>query len=303
MKKLTSILLLLLLICPVLFAQQKTTKKLREVVVEVTHTEVYSHDVSQTQAEARVLEAAKIQAIADEFGTMISMSNLTSNTVSDGNSSTNFVSFGESDVKGEWLETIGTPKWTRKEDGNYTAYTVTLKGRIREWNSSSVDLDVKLLCNGVDTLTNKLRMNTYYHGDSAYVYFKSPVDGYLAIYITDELSDNKIAQRLLPYPRQGGAAYRVLADEDYYFFSKNKAPSKDRRYVVTERLGCYGQFDINKIYVIFSQTPFAKANDVSVSPDMPNQLPLGDFHKWLTTHRRRYSDMVVKSYLIEIRKP
>ena len=298
-----TIILALLLCSTSVTAQQKKTKKLEEKVVEITHTEVFGQDISRTQAESRVLEQAKIQAIADNFGTSVMMSNRTSNAILDGTTTTNFVSFGESDVQGEWIETIGTPKWTRKEEGNLTAYTVTLKGRIRELNKSSVDIDVRLLCNGVDTTTNKLRMGTYYHGDSAYVYFKSPVEGYVAIYITDELSDNKIAQRLLPYPRQGGQAYHVQADEDYYFFSKNKAPSKDRRYVVTERMGCYGQFDINKVYVIFSPTAFTKANDTSVSSDMPNQLPLNDFHKWLTSHRRRDTDMVIKSFLIEIRKP
>lgn len=298
-----AILLTLLVCCSCIFAQQKKTKKLQEKVVEITHTEVFGHDVSQTQAESQVLEQAKIKAIADNFGTTVSMSNRTSITNINGQSNTSFVSLGASDVLGEWIETIGTPKWNRVEEGNLTAYTVTMRGRIREWNKSSVDIDVMLLCNGVDTLTNKLRMGTYYHGDSAYVYFKSPVEGYVAIYITDELSDNKIAQRLLPYPRQGGQAYHVLADEDYYFFSKNKAPSKDRRFVVTERMGCYGQFDINKVYVIFSPTPFTKANDTNVSSDMPNQLPLDDFHKWLTSHRRRDTDMVVKPFIIEIRKP
>lgn len=302
MHKLT--LLFVLLLCSLsVFAQQKKSKKLREEVVEVTYSEVFGRDVSQTQAEARVLEQAKIQAIADKFGTSVSMSGRTRVVDINGTSSTTFVSFGASDVLGDWLETIGKPTWTRQEDGNLTRYTVKLKGRVRELNTSSVDIDVKLLCNGVDTVTNKLRMHTYYHGDSAYVYFKSPVDGYVAIYITDELSDNKLAQRLLPYPRQGGQAYHVLADEDYYFFSKNKAPSKDRRYVVTERMGCYGQFDINKVYVIFSPTLFTKANDVTVDPGMPNELSLDDFHKWLSGHRRRNPDMVVKAFEIEIRKP
>ena len=301
--RILTLIIALLLSCSIADAQQKKSRKLREKVVEVTHSEVFGRDVSQSQAESRVLEQAKIKAIADEFGTSVSMSNRTSNTVINGNSTTTFVSLGASDVLGEWLETIGQPQWSKKEEGGLTAYTVKLKGRIRELNISAVDVDIKLLCNGVDTLSNKLRMNTSYHGDSAYVYFKSPVEGYVAIYITDELSDNKIAQRLLPYPRQGGQAYHVLADEDYYFFSKNKAPSKDRRYVVTERKGCYGEFDINKIYVIFSPTVFTKAIDTNVDAGMPNQLPLDEFHKWLSGHRRRNSDMVVKAYEIEIRKP
>lgn len=277
-------------------------KKPKEMVVDVTYTGVFDRNVSPLQAEAQALEQAKIKALADNFGVNISMTNRTSIVSNEENSTTSFVSMGTSDVQGEWLETIGTPQWSKKEDGTLTAYTVQLKGRIREWNRSSVDIEARLLRNYPDTVRGKMRNDTYYHGDSTYVYFKSPVDGYVAIYITDELSDNKVAQRLLPYPRQGGQAYHVLADEDYYFFSKSKAPNRDRRFVVTERMGCYGQFDINKFYVIFSPTPFTKANDVNVSSDMPNQLPLADFHKWLTGHRRRNVDMVVRPFLVEIRK-
>lgn len=85
-------------------------------VKTVEATYVYHAPSNQSPDEAMkvALERAKLQAIADEFGTLISQENTTrlENTAEgqEAKSQSSFFSYSASDVKGEWLETIGKPQ-------------------------------------------------------------------------------------------------------------------------------------------------------------------------------------------------
>ena len=290
------------LILAVVLAQPLSAqKKRREEVRKVTYTMAFTDDVSPEKAKAIVLEQAQIEAVSQAFGTTLSMSNELIEGTKDGRVFNDITIKTTSDVRGEWIETIGTPEWFSARHGDkLTEYTVTVKGRIREWNAETADLDIRLLRNGVDTLRNKAHDFTYYSKDDFYVYFRSPQPGYLAIYATKETGDHKMAQRLLPYPRQEGEAYQVQADEEYYFFSPEKSRLDSR--VVALKLDCYGEEDINKVYVIFSPTPFVRAADAKDNITNLNQLSLPDFHRWLSNRRRKDPYTQVKPFVLTIKK-
>lgn len=291
-----------LILAAALVLPLQAQEKRREVVKEVTYTMAFTDDVSPERAKATVLEQAQIEAVAQAFGTNLSMSNELVEGTKDGHVFNDITIRTTSDVRGEWLETVGKPQWFSSRHGDaLTEYTVTVKGRIREWNApTAAGLDICLLRNGVDTLRNKVRDLTYYSRDNFYLYFRSPQSGYVTIYATKEVGDNKMAQRLLPYPRQKDGSYPVQADEDYYFFSPEMAKLDSR--VVALQLDCHGEEDINKVYVIFSPTPFVRATDSKDSKTNLNQLSLPDFHKWLASRRRNDAGMQVKTFVITIKK-
>lgn len=292
------IFMILATVCALPLAAQK---KQREEVRKVTYTMAFTDDVSPERAKAIVLEQAQIEAVAQAFGTTLSMSNELVEGTKDGHVFNDITVKTTSDVRGEWVETIGTPEWFNARHGDrLTEYTVTVKGRIREWNPETADLDIRLLRNGVDTLQNKVRDFTYYAKDDFYVYFRSPQSGYLAIYATKEVGDHKIAQRLLPYPRQQEDAYPVQADEEYYFFSPEKSRLDSR--VIALKLDCHGEEDINKVYVIYSPSPFIRAADATDNITNLNQLSLPDFHRWLTNRRHKDPHTQVKPFVITIKK-
>lgn len=83
------------------------SQKVRTVDGEYTY--VVPENVDLEKAKQVALERVKIQIIADEFGTVISQSNSTSVKNENGKSNVDFISLGGSDVKGEWIETIGAP--------------------------------------------------------------------------------------------------------------------------------------------------------------------------------------------------
>ena len=275
--------------------------KKREQVRSVTYTMAFPDDVSPQRAMSILLEQAQIEAVAQAFGTVVTMSTeLTEGNVG-GKSYGDFCVKSTSDVRGEWIETIGKPEWTRARNGDrLTEYTVRIKGRVREWNTETAELDVLLLRNGVDTLLNKSRDLIFYSKDDFYLYFRSPQSGFLAIYATKELGEGRMAQRLLPYPGQTSEAYTIQADRDYYFFSKEK--SWLDRNVVSLKMDCKGDEDVNKVYVIFSPTPFIKAADAANDLTNLNHLALPDFHRWLSNRRRKDPYTQVRSFAITIKK-
>ncbi|MBQ5689136.1 MAG: DUF4384 domain-containing protein, partial [Bacteroidales bacterium] len=69
-------------------------------------------NITVEQAKAIAIERAKINIIADHFGTVVGVNNTTTVSNVNGESSVSFLSLGDSEVKGEWIETIGEPKVT-----------------------------------------------------------------------------------------------------------------------------------------------------------------------------------------------
>lgn len=99
-------------------------------------------------AKQIAVDRAKIQAIADEFGTLVTQSNTNIVSNRDGKSTSEFLSLGSSDVKGEWIETIGTPIFDISYEEGQLVVKVHLKGRIREAQTTFIELKTEVLCNG-----------------------------------------------------------------------------------------------------------------------------------------------------------
>ena len=254
-------------------------------------------NISMEEAERIALERAKLQAIADEFGTVVSQSNFTSVSNRNGESDVDFFSLGGSETKGEWIETLGEPQFNRSfdEEGNLII-RVTVKGRIREINRAQIAIEAKVLCNGTDL---KFERSDFRNGDDLYLYFKSPVDGYLNVYLLDEAT--KTVYCLLPYRKSRQGAVFVKHDEDYLFFSKKAAgmySSEVDEYVMT----CSRNMERNILYVMFSPNEFAKCGLEKSGRNQPYQIAWLDFQKWVDKNRNRDKDFNAKSIEITIMK-
>lgn len=189
--------------------------------IERVHGEYTYHvpeNVALEEGRRIALERAKIQALADAFGTTVSQNNSTYVKNINGKSSVDFISLGGSEVKGEWIETIGEPTYKIYYERNMLVVEVYVNGKAREKNGVGVEFDAKVLRNGTDL---KFESLDFQNGDDLYLYFKSPVDGYLVVYLLDEYSEQ--AYCLLPYKDSNGQAYKIRHDVPYVFFSQNSA--------------------------------------------------------------------------------
>jgi len=259
-------------------------------------------DVTIEQAKRTAVERAKIQALADEFGTIVSQSSTTSIANINGESSTNVLVLSGSDVKGEWIEDLGEPKVQVNYEGDMLVVTAKVKGKAREILSAGVDFTSKILRNGKE---DKFESDDFKNGDDLYLAFQTPAKGYLAVYLVDA---ENMAYCLLPYRNQTDGIYPVNANQRYLFFCPEEAPERERALVDEYALTCERQMEYNYIYVIFSRNQFTKANDAASNKQIdgyagaPRELSYEDFQKWLSKCMKHDAEMNMKKIPIIIKK-
>ena len=283
MKKITAIISLCFVTILVASAQ-------RTVTGNVTYTYVMSDNETVREAEISAVRQAQLKMIADNFGTTVGAT--TTITMSNGN--IRDFTFGETEVNGEWIKTIGTPVFERLCVDDHFIIKVTLKGEIREIVSNPVNYQFKILKNGSD---GRFESTSFRQGDYLCLSFRTPEEGYLAVYLTD----GETVQCLYPYPGLPSSAMRMNADTDYVLFSKEKSGELDPGRVQRMRLGCKEEMEHNRLYIVFSTEKFSKAMDHE-NGELPRQLNFKDFHSWLSGIRRRDVRMTVSPVDIVISK-
>lgn len=253
-------------------------------------------NISLEEGKRTALERAKIQALVDAFGTLVSQSNSTIVKNEEGKSSVDFLSIGGSDVKGEWIETLGEPKFDIFYENNALIIKATIDGKAREIKNASIDFEAKLLRNGTDL---KSESDEFRNGDDLYLYFKSSINGYLAVYLLDETTQQVFC--LLPYKSSGEPAYTIGHDKPYVFFSCQKA-DRNPNAVDEYNMTCEHSLEQNTIYIVFSPNMFAKANTKNEDAGLPRQLPLKEFLRWLGKCKTKDTEAQIKSITIKIYK-
>lgn len=256
--------------------------------VTATYTYYAPENVTLEEAKRTALDRAKIQAIADAFGTLVTQSNSTLVTNQNGESNSQFYSLGASEVKGEWLETTKVPTYNISYEDNMLIVSVEVSGHIREIVDIGIDFMAKILRNGTE---EKFESNDFRNGDDMYLYFKSPVDGYLLAYLYDETTNQVV--RILPYIGNSNGYMPIKGDNEYVFFKKSKITDYDvDEYTITASQ----TIEFNTIYIIFSRKEVTKANDKSdKSQDGMRVLRYEDFNKWLVGVKKQPSVKVIET--------
>ncbi len=276
-----------------ILAEQTKTKH-----VTVEYEYVAGHNINPAQAKQIALQRAQIQAIADEFGTIISNTTTTHiENIQDGDdarSNVQVVSLGLSDVRGEWIRTLGEVQYSIAYDNDLGMIVrVKASGEIRERISAEIELKTLILRNGT---TERYQDNSFITGDDLYLLFQAPTNGYLAVYLTD----SEHAYCLLPYQYQTESAMPIEKNKGYIFFSVDQAPQTMKSIVDEYHLTCGSEVEINRIYILFSPQTFTKAIDEFGEDILPRHLSVNDFHKWLGKVRAYDTQMTCKAIDIDI---
>lgn len=264
--------------------------------VEGEYTYYAPENVTLEEAKRTALNRAKIQALADAFGTIVSQYNATRVENRNGRSDIDFSSIGGSEVKGEWIETTGEPNYDISYEGRMLVITVHVKGKAREIVSASIDFQAHILRNGTE---DKFESDQFRSGDELYLSFQSPVSGYLAVYLVD--AENQV-YCLLPYRNQTDGIYPITANRRYLFFSVKEAPRQEQAFVDEYIMTCERASEHNQIYVIFSPNQFVKATDKESDNRLPRELSFENFQKWLVKCRKQDQEMNLKINPIAIEK-
>lgn len=254
MRKIVSVIFILL------FALQLSAQSIKRV-----HGEYIYHapeNVTLEQARQTALQRAKVQALADEFGTVVTQNNATRVENSGEKSNVDMISLGGSEVKGEWIETIGEPIYDITYEQGMLVVKCTITGKAREIVSDKPIFDAHLLRNGTDL---KFESDVFRSGDDLFLSFRSPVDGYLNVYLDD--GQGHVAA-MLPYRSQGFGATAIEGNKNYTFFSTKDGGSEVDEYTMT----CNGSMELNQVILVFSENPFTKISSVDGYTDTKSFL-------------------------------
>lgn len=284
MKKLTLIILIL--------AFTLVTQAQREEEVSGSYTYVLSENDGITLKEAKhmCIELAKAAAIKEKFGELITSDVIDSNVETNGESTNSY--YWENTVamaKGDWLGDTEKPRLDIKYEDDKLIFIAEVKGRAREIIQSKIDLKWEIMKDG---LTMRKKASVFESGERIFVNFRSPADGYVAIYLI--LGDD-VTQCLLPYPKDTDGRFEVKAGREYMFFDKEEDLT-----AVPWKLSTKRRLENNQLVIIYSPNPFTKCNDKSVDKMHPNTLNTHDLQRWLLKCQREDRDMVVNKKWVKI---
>ena len=242
----------------------------KEKMVSGSYTYYIPYNVARDKAEQIALERAMIQAIANEFGTVLTQHTRMDMRSSKSGENVDFWSSASSLVKGEWISTVGDPIFDAFiEDGNFVI-TCKVKGFAREVTKPKAKLDVRFLRNGT---TDEHESSIFKSGDNCYLAFTTPVKGAIAVYLEDE---NKTMSCMLPYYAQSITCTPVEPGVRHLFFTSNEG-DMEQYTLLTDK-----EIERNMIYVVFSQNEFIKPIDKSNGKELSlKTLSSEDFQDWL----------------------
>jgi len=264
-------------------------------------------NMSVEQAKEKARELAMIDAIEQVLGTYVEQN--TDIRISEGRDKYNII--GTTRVKGDWIKTIretySEPKDfpEKRVSGTVPEYYIscTIKGEIREATPKAKIDFATLNCPEI-----QCRQLDFYSGESLYLYFKSPIDGYLSIF----LDDGERVYRLFPYSSMTGKEYSaglIEGDKEYILFSKKRRdisflPEEYEFYSTKQGV------EYNSIYVVFSNDAYKKPilddqkknNIDGVEMILPKSLTQKEFQLWLADNRSLLTGFIDAHIKISIKQ-
>ena len=265
----------------------------REEIVsaEYTYTVRDNENITFGEAKRKCIELAQAEAIRNKYGEIITSDFIDSRVNKDGESSDSY--YWENTVaraKGVWLgNSEGFPKFDVAYSDGFIVFTAKVQGLAREIIQSTIDLKWSIMKDGIN---DRVTAETFDSGERFYVNFRSPADGYVAVYL---LEGDDVTSCLLPYSKDPDGRCPVKAGRDYVFFDKN-TDSLAPHYVLKTK---HAQ-ENNQLIIIYSPNSFTKCNDKVTEKNRPRSLNTSEFQKWLLGCQRMDNDMVVNKKWIKI---
>lgn len=245
---------------------------------------------TQTLSEAKqtAITQARLKAIADEFGTIVSQTNTTAMHTKDGQTNSSFNSFSENEVRGIWISDTKEPEVSVKYRNDMMVIHAEVCGKVREQKQSSAELQIKPLNKGIESTLFK-------NNDRFSLSFKSAASGYVAVFIRDD--DNEIVNVMMPYDDGDGNAREVKSNKEYLFLCTQDPtyPYEEETILTTSK-----SIENNTLIVVFSQKKFhiSLSNKGEFVPKVENSK----FQKWLHGLRVYDTTVQVEEIVLTIKK-
>lgn len=266
-----------------------TLSAAKEVEIAGNCVYVLPADMSESEGRDIAVSRAISQALADRFGTFISSEIWTDITNDSGVSSVSLRQLGNSLVRGEWIRHLNEPniKKSISADGS-TVIEASVRGLAREVANNFVDLKAYLSSPSVD-----YEQNRYKDGERFTLHFKSPVKGFLSVFLADENDD---VCRLLPFSADAASHVNVDPMQPYDFFTSQRGIEEQYMFQTLKSR------ERNVVYLIFSPNDFIRPLDTYYESRNLRILKAGEFFDWLARVKSFDPDLQVRTIPVEIFK-
>lgn len=247
-------------------------------------------DITLMAARRKCIESAKAEAIKAAFGEMVTSDVIVIESETNGDSNSKYWENTILKAKGEWIEDTRKPEVSVTYENDRLLFNAEVWGIAREIIQAQTELQWSVLT-GDSEKTRET--DEFKSGERVFVKFRSPADGYVAIYL---ITGDDETQCLLPYKKNPTGRHHIKQNTDYLFFDKEQDPDAQNYKLSTPH-----EIENNELVIIYSKNPFTKCNEITGDRQHPNSLSTLDFQKWLLKCQRADKDMVVNKKMVKIK--
>jgi len=292
-----------LLILIILFTKSLFGQSNIKTETGIFETEL-SNNESKDAAKKRAKEGAIINALEKAFGTAVFQGNsLFVKNITTGEktqTTTGFNTIAETYVKGEVIEQLNIEfseipfeKIINKKKEFGTIIKCQLKIKAAEYSEPTANFDAfSLNC----TDTTNCKTTSFKRNEDFFLYFKSPKNGYVAVFI----DDNESSSLLFPYVTNREKyydGYPIIQNKEYVLFSKEKQFNPEK--LIVDELTWETRENLEKLTIIFSPNKFDLPDLKSKkSYEIPQSLPSTEFNKWLIQLRKKSKEIEIKKIVL-----
>ena len=245
-------------------------------------------EIPLNRAKQIAIDKARNEAIANEFGQVVSQSTNTTIHSSGTQSSVQSDSYVSTESKAIWLSDTKEPEVSIAYENDVMVITASVCGKARELKMAEVELKMQVLNNGFES--EQFRSN-----DKVSIMFKSPVSGYVAIFFRDDNAG--MIYCMMPYENEDGTAREVKSNKEYIYLSTEDPvyPYQEETILVTEKT-----VEFDTFILVFSKKDFSMPS--SEAGEFVPELSVEDFQKWLRKNRINDETMQTIEKSIQIHK-
>lgn len=265
-----------------------TTRAQRTVAVCGEYKYIVPGEIPLNKAKQIAIDKARNVAIANEFGQVVSQSVNTTIHTSDTMSNTQTNSYASTESKAVWLSDTKAPEIMITYENDVMVIIASVCGKARELKTAEVEIKMQVLNKDIET-------ERFKNNDEVAICFKSPVDGYVAIFFRED--DTGIISCMMPYENEGGNVRKVKSNKEYFFLSAKDPvyPYQEATILVTNKT-----MEFDTFILVFSQNPFyMPASNIG---EFVPELSIDNFQKWLRKNRINDNTMQIIEKTIEIHK-
>ena len=271
----------------------------KEKDVKASYSMELPKNITMEQLEQRCIEQARLKAIGDAFGLVLSETTVDNAQESAAGYVGSFAVLTKTNVQGEWLRDKSEPLLNWEPSGKTLKLTATVSGVIREFPKTGKSRVVIHLSND-RYMTNEV--SQFKNGQDLFASFQTSSKGHLSVFYIDHSTEE--VYRLIPSATGNDLnSIEVQADKVYELF-QTTSPFPENKSIPSLELGLPAGKDIQMDELVFVYSPkdIRKPSLTYNAEAKMYVMGLGEFEQWKTSSAQSNPEAVIKSMAISIVK-